>query len=200
MWRQQVLDLEIPYPEKARLLRELEDHVKHRPDETLDSFSGEALADLRDIHASVWLKALERLGPRTRSAVETAFAAAPITALLIDLQRRNFMLEFIREGGAGMYPILALGAALMIRELLLLGRVVIVKDHKAENLRLDSTTVLLGALALVMLGVCATGLGLYTAASFVETKGLPASVFVQGLRESITCLIVSSSFAALIGG
>lgn len=197
-WKDQIEELKIPYPQKVALAHEIAEHLEHFPDEKNNFLENENLAELYQIHNTAALKYLEGLHPKIRSSVEFVFAVAPITALLIYLKGENFMFDFIQQGGAGMYAILAVGGLLLLREILLTFRVIVIKDHSKGNLNIDTQTAVIGALALMFLGICATGLGTYWAASYVEHKELPTSIFITGLRESVTCLIVSSSIATLI--
>lgn len=43
-----------------------------------------------------------------------------------------------------------------------------------------------------------TGLGAYRSAYYVGTQNLPTSILIEGLKESITGLVLSTSLAALI--
>ena len=108
------------------------------------------------------------------------------------------MIDFFREGGAGMIVILLVGAILLFRELGLFFRTVLIKDHSKKNLRLDSMSVIVGVLALVLLGLGVTSLGAYVSVTGVMEHGLPINILLIGLKESITAFIVSATFSSLI--
>lgn len=198
MWKEQIDSLKIPYPQKVSLSREIEAHIEFCPEEADQKITKEDLNELYRVHNTLLLRLLENASPTIRSLIEFLFAGGPMMALFIYLGRENFMLDFIMQGGAGTIVVLVVGALLLVRELHLLWRVVLIKDHSKKNLNLDTTTVAIGVMALVLIGLCATGLGTYATAAYVEQKGLPSAVFIVGLRESITCLILSTSIAAVI--
>ncbi len=144
-WKDQIENLKIPYPEKLRLLNEISAHIEHRPEEDQTSFQDEELAELYDVHNTKVLKALETLPSGRRAFVENGFASAPLVVLIIYLTEERFMTQFMHEGGPGMYAILAIGVALLIREMLLIQKVIVLKDHSPKNLRIDTMTVMIGA-------------------------------------------------------
>jgi hypothetical protein len=197
-WETQVAELKIPYPARVHLARELACHLAHAPEEQDPVLSADELADFYAIHNTWLLRALERVPERLRLAIELLLAGGPMTALLVYVKGESIMFDFIKQGGAGMHVILVVGALLLLRELHLLWRTLVIKDHSRKNLRLDTPSVAIGALALVLIGLGATGMGIFYAASYVEHQNLPATVFIQGLREASTCFIVSSVLAALV--
>ncbi len=158
-WKTQLERMKLPYPQKAALQREIAVHLEHCPEEDAEAFSEENLAELYWIHNTVILRLFETFPRKLRLTFEYFLAGAPLVASLIYLHREDYMLEFIRQGGVGMYVVLIIGAGLGSREILLLFRVLVVKDHSEENLRVDTMTVLVGVAALVLLGVSATVLG-----------------------------------------
>lgn len=198
-WRRQLEQLKIPYPQKHNLICEIAEHVSHFPDENSDVFGPENLLDFYEVHNTKLLKVLESASPRLRSAVELILAGAPLMVLTIYLTREEFMLNFIREGGAGMWVILIIGMLLLLKEMLLLFRVIVIKDHSREHVSPDTMAIVVGTIALVLIGIGSTALGAYYSASaFVRSEGLPINILVAGLSESITCLVVSTSLAATI--
>jgi hypothetical protein len=197
-WKEQLDKLNIPYPQKTILCNEIQRHIENFPEQCDQTFTHEAMNDLYEIHNTALFRFLESLHPTFRHVFEFVFAAAPITVLLIYLMEENFMSQFIHEGGPGMYVILAIGILMLAREFRLLQRVFIVKDHSPESLNIDSMTVVIGTLALVLMGVTVRGLGAYHSALFVGNENLPISILIIGLKESITGLVLSSSLAAVI--
>lgn len=197
-WRKQLEDLTIPYPQKALLAREIKEHVEHFPEESNEALDSVAISELYLLHNTLFFRMLQRLGPKVGKSIEFCFAAAPITALLFYLVKEKYMGQFMHEGGPGMYLILTIGLVLLLRELILIFRLVIVKDHSKKNLRIDSMAVIIGTMALVLLGICGTGLGAYKAASWVEQQNLPVNILIVGLKESITCFVLSACMASLV--
>jgi hypothetical protein len=198
-WQKQLDELKIPYPQKHHLFSEIAEHLSHFPNENSDVFNSDSLSDLFCIHNTRFLKFLAGLSSQTRSIVEFFFAGGPLLALLIYLTTEGFMLNFIKEGGAGMWVILGIGILLFIREALLFFRVVVIKDHSKEYLSIDTMNVVASSIALVLLGIGASALGAYSSAAiYVRNEDLPVKILIVGLSESITCLVMSTSFAALI--
>jgi len=108
------------------------------------------------------------------------------------------MIQFIREGGAGMYLILAVGLFLLGREALNVVRLLLIKDHSEENLRIDTSSVLIGCLALTFLGVGWTFLGVYVSASAVTQSHQLLELLLIGAKESLTPTILSLLLSAVI--
>lgn len=121
-----------------------------------------------------------------------------MVGLLIFLGKEGFMFQFVREGGAGMLPILVLGLLLVLRELRSFLQLIIIKDHSQNNLKMDSTALLIGGAALIALGFGATALGIYYSANATIASNAPTSLFITGVKESMGPIIVSSCFAAFV--
>ncbi len=195
----QVKDLKIPYPHKLLLSVELEEHMLYRSQsEDMGGFSGEETSELYEIHNNFIFKFLDRLSPKSRRFFEITILGLPVVGFLIYLIKEDFMIQFIREGGAVMLPILLLGFALSVRELHFFFRTVVVKDHSISSLNIDTSSVLVGGLALLVLGIGATALGIYVSANGVVSGNLPVAIFLTGLKESMGPMIVSSTLSALV--
>lgn len=108
------------------------------------------------------------------------------------------MIDFIREGGIGMYGILAIGMLLLGKEVLNAIRLVIAKDHSAQNLRIDTASVLLGCLALMLVSIGSTILGVYVSADAVMRSHLSSDLLMAGAKESLTNIVLSSFLCAVI--
>lgn len=108
------------------------------------------------------------------------------------------MLQFIHEGGTAMYAILAIGVLLLGRELQLAFRLLVVKDHARENLRIDSFAVVVGVLGLFFTGLAGTGLGIYVSADALARSQLPNSIFIAGLKESLTCVTLATALGSIV--
>lgn len=108
------------------------------------------------------------------------------------------MVNFVREGGIGMYAIMIVGVLLLGRELLHVVRLMIVKDHSRGNLRLDTSTVLLGCFALLLLGLGSTVLGFYLSAESATRSGFSQEILLIGAKESVTHMVLSSFLCSVI--
>lgn len=194
-WKKQIASL--PFPQRASLTRELEEHARHFPGSEAE-LRQEDVEELREIHSTLLLRLLEKADPVSRGVIEFLFSGGPITACAIYVAKENFMLEFIRQGGAGMYVILVVGALLLLKEAYLFWKAIVIREHSDKNLRLDTATVAVASGGLVLLGICATALGIYFAANYASQPGVPAEVFLAGVKEALGCLIVSSSLSALV--
>jgi hypothetical protein len=195
----QIRDLDIPYPQK-RLL-EMEVHHDAAHDETLERehlFSESDLNELVEIHSTRIYRMLKELDPQQRHLFEALSAFFPLITTLIFITKEKIMIQFIREGGAGMYLILAIGLFLLGREALNVVRLLIIKDHSNENLRIDTSSVLIGCLALMFLGIGWTFLGVYVSASAITQSHQPLELLLIGAKESLTPTILSSLLCALI--
>ncbi len=181
----QLQDLNIPYPQKLFLQVELEDHLSVCDDRGDMLLTESEIEEFSSIHNTSFYNATKRLNQKARTTIEHLILLAPITGLILYITKEDFMINFIFEGGAPMYPILLLGGILLYRELMLFFKTVIVKDHSSKNLSLDTNSVFIGSLALIALGLGASALGLYFTANGVATNKLPVEVFLFGLKESL---------------
>lgn len=193
------MSLNIPYPQRYLLEQELKHHAAYASAEGAHGpqLSERDLAELATIHSTRLHRLLQICGTH-RKAVETALAFVPLVAGLCFTLKEEIMVDFIREGGIGMYAILALGGFLFGREALNILRLIMVKDHSPENLRIDTVSVLLGCLALMLMSVGSTVLGLYFSAGAVAQSHLSYDLLVIGAKESLTNLVLSSFLSALV--
>lgn len=194
---EQIANINIPYPQKLFLKVEIEDHLL-RSKEDVPEFAPNELKALSDIHNTLAYRQLNSVSEKVRTKIEFTILVTPILGLLYFLTKEDFMINFIYEGGAPMYPILLLGAVLVFRELSLFFKTIIVKDHSPKNLNIDTNSVLIGAFALIALGIGASALGLYFTAMGVASGKPPIEVFFYGLKESLGGIILSSTLAAFI--
>lgn len=197
-WKNQIEKLELPYPARFQLTDEIEEHLRYFPEEKNNLFAEESLNDFYQIHNTSLKKALDGFGPRVSRFVQNALVLFPLSGLILFLGKERFMIDFIRQGGAGMIAILLVGLGLIFRELNLFVRTILIKDHSRKNLQIDSISVVLGSLALVLLGVGVTCLGAYVTVTGVVENKMGYDILAIGLKESITAVIVSTSFASLI--
>jgi len=198
-WRVQIEDLSIPYPQKQQLLAEIEEHFQNT-NEDEESFGSEALQEFTSIHNNSALLVLRKLPQPIRTLIELFFIGGPLMGLLTYLIKENFMTELFHKGGAAMYPILAIGLFLLLREALLFFRVAMLRDHTKKNLNIDSSSVLIGSLALAVIGVGATFAGIYVSiASAMANESQPHYEWVvAGVGEAISNIVLSSILVAFV--
>jgi len=196
--KRQIRALDIPYPQRYFLELEVSHDVNgDSSDEPV--FSENDLRELSEVHSTNFHRLLKRVDSRQRKLIETSIAFVPMISVLILITKEEFVTHFIREGGVSMYAILAIGFFLLGREVLNIFRLALIKDHSQENLRLDTSSVLLGCLALTFVGVGSTFIGLYSSVDYWVTHS-PVSydVLVIGAKESLANAILSSLICALI--
>lgn len=196
----QIRDLKIPLPTKNDILNEIQsdtclaENDRGAPLEFIE----EDLKEFYSVHNNALFKFLDQFSETIKEKIETSLVVFPVVSVFLFLGKERFMIDFIRDGGWGMLAILGLGLPLLVRESLGLFRLAVIKDHCAKNLRLDTPSVQLGCLALISLGLAGTGLGIYYTASAVISHPEYQNLFVQGLKESVGNIILSSSFASVI--
>ena len=187
----------IPYPQKFELEQEICSDLAQSPSHNNALLSVEDLRELEEIHSSKLTRALENAGPG-RSFLETVIAYLPLIIVGVTIYKEQTMIEFIREGGAGMYAILFIGLFLMAREIKSVFLLLIARDHRKENLRIDTWSVVTGCSALMLLGVGGSALGVYVSmkASLAAAASLP--ILLTGLSESLAPLILSALICACV--
>ena len=197
--KEQIKKLDIPYPQRHLLELEVCQDLEHDPDSYRGDvqFSREALNELETIHATSFHRFLKRSG-KSRRTIETSLAFLPLALGLLLIMEEKEVIDFIREGGIGMYGILAIGMLLLGKEVLNAIRLVIAKDHSARNLRIDTPSVLLGCLALMLASFGSTILGVYVSADAVMRSHLSNDLLMAGAKESLTNIVLSSFLCAVI--
>jgi len=194
----QIRNLDIPYPQKNLLELEVHRDIQHLGVTDADGiFSNQDLKDLEEIHSTKIHRVLTNLKAGHRKSIEMASVFFPLSTAIIFTIKEGNMFDFIREGGAGMYAILAIGIFLLGKEALGIIRLLIVKDHSPANLRIDTSSVWLGCLALMLIGVAWTSLGLYISATAVARDHASYNLLLIGAKESLTPIILSSVLATL---
>lgn len=193
----QIRDSRIPYPQKIQLEQELRSDLEHSPSHKNVLLSVEDLRELEDIHSSTLTRALETAGPGRRY-IELFISYLPLMMTGLSIYKEQAMVEFFREGGSGMYAILFLGLFLMAREIRNVFLLLIARDHRRENLRLDSWSAVAGCSALMLLGVGWCALGVYISMKAALMADTSMTILLTGIRESLTPLIFSALFAALV--
>ncbi|MEQ1876059.1 MAG: hypothetical protein ABL958_05395 [Bdellovibrionia bacterium] len=192
---EQLENSSIPFPQRHLLALELgSDPNLTGPGATLDE---KDLAELGRIHSTLWFKILQNFG-NSKKYIETLIAFVPLIAAATFISKEGKMIEFIHEGGAGMLIILVLGGFLLFKELQNMFRLLVVKDHSKGNLRLDTSSVMLGCLALMFFGIGWTGLGVYISANAALEADRSMTILMMGVKESLTPTILSALVSAMV--
>lgn len=195
----QLRRLAIPYPQKRLLEFELRQDMELGGDSEGDAeFSEQDLAELSEIHSTLLHRRLRRLPHKARMTVDFCSAFVPVVTLAIFIFKEDTMIDFFREGGVGMYAISFIGLFLFGNECLNVFRLLVAKDHSDKNLRLDTSSVWLGCLALMCIGLGWTFLGIYISAGAVAQTHAPYELLLLGAKESLTPTILGSLLSALI--
>jgi hypothetical protein len=186
----------IPFPHRFLLELEVRRDIDSGGED--GEFAREDLCELERIHSTRLRRGLAKLKAGQRLGAEMFGALTPLFTAFFFIIKEDTMLQFIREGGAIMFAILIIGAFLLGKEALNFFRLVVIKDHAGENLRLDTALVWLGCSALMCIGIGGTLLGFYVSAKYVEQSHASYEILLIGAKESLTCTILSSMFCALI--
>ena len=187
----QIRAARIPYPFKALLEMEAVADARELGE---TSISPESLRELEELHSTRldrWLS----LSP-ARRLIEALSAFGPLGLIFIFIFKEQSMIQFIREGGPGMFVILALGFFLLGKEALSMFRLLVVRDH--SRLQMDSASVWLGCLALMFLGVAIALMGFRLSAGAALETHASSEILLAGIRESVTAVILSSLLSTLI--
>lgn len=198
-YRSQLEQINIPFPERHRFESEiLQDLAELNHETECDQFSAEDLQELKRIHSTWSSRCLSEFQHGPRQAIESTASYLPLVLALIYTFKEDQMIQFIRDGGAGMLVILSLGFLLLGREALRGLRLLIIKDHSKLNLQIDSVSVGLGCASLVLFGLAWTAFDLYVVLRAVSENHWPQEALIVGARESLTPLILSTLMAAMI--
>lgn len=196
--KDQLRALDIPYPQKQLLEKEVLQDLEHFPQSEEVLFSVDDIQKLQELHTTQVSKWLSSFSLEARRYIETSFAFLPLILAFTFIIKEEKMMNFIKEGGAGMYLILLIGFFLLSQEALKVFRLLVVKKHSQQNLMLDTTSVLLGCLALMFIGIGWSFLGFYFSATYVTQQNMSGELLLIGAKESMTPLILSSLFCTLI--
>jgi len=206
-------ELELPYPERGELLAEIAADLDAAWTAARDRGLSDAAARAaavqslaldgaaRDALAALhrpWIgRVLASLSPRTRRAAEWAAAGAPVLVTLLYSILEVPMLDIIREGGWGSYPVILFGAiaVLAVARRAFLWNVA--RNHSAEVLGLEDSTPIHLALLTALAGLLGTGTGCYRVLDLAAAGTITPRETLIGLRESLGVLLMALVFAVL---
>lgn len=189
----------IPYPQRHWLAVEVERDLEAVGVATDDAkFLHEELEELSELHATHLYRWLAGFGAYRRM-VETWLSVFPLMMGGLFIFKEMKMIEFMIQGGvSGMLIILALGLFLLGKEILQMLRLVFIKDHSAQNLQLDSTSVFLGCAGVMFIAIGWTAMGLYKTTQAVMLQQNSMAILLEGAHESLTPVVLASALSALV--
>jgi hypothetical protein len=195
--QKQLEESSIPFPQRHLLALELKQDLAGVQDTTEATFTKTDLDDLIKIHSTRLHRVLNLLG-EFRKPIETTVSFIPLVVAATLFSKEGKVIDFIREGGTGMYVLIVIGAFLLAKEFLHVFRLIVVKDHSKTNLRLDTPSVILGCLALVFFGLGWSILGIYISANASLQAGVSHEILLTGIKESLTPTILSALLSGLV--
>jgi hypothetical protein len=206
-------ELDVPYPARATLLAEiaadldaawtaarrrgLSDAAARAAALRELELDREGREELARIHRTRVGRVLAALSPRVRRAAEWAAAAAPVVTILLYLSLEVPMLDIIREGGWGMYPVILFGSIALLAALRRAFLWLVAKNHSAEVLGLEDSTPLHLALLTFFAGLLGTGTGCYKVLELGSSGAISGQELLIGIRESLGVVLLSMVFVIL---
>lgn len=187
----------IPYPQRHLLELEIGHDQALADADNPPVLSDFDLKELETIHSTRLFREMQKFG-EVRNTIETVIGTAPLVLAATTISMGGNMIEFIREGGLGMFGIIGIGAFLLFRELKQIFRLLVIKDHSKENLRLDTPSVLLGCLAMMFFGIGWSVLGIYVSTDAVIRTNASNQILLIGIKESTTPIIVSAMISTVV--
>jgi hypothetical protein len=206
-------ELDVPYPERRTLLAEiaadldaawqaarrrgLSDAAARAAALEALGLDGAARDALADVHRTPVARLLATLSPRARRVAEWSAAALPVLATLLYLFLEVPMLDIIREGGWGMYPVLLFGTIAVVSAARRAFLWLVARNHSAEALALDDATPFRLAILTFFAGFLGTGTGCMKVLDMASKGEIGPTEVMIGLRESLHCVLLAAAFAIL---
>lgn len=206
--------LDVPYPERALLVRELEADLGAAYQALRDGgadhdaavggalaelgLDEEAMRSLAAVHNPAVRRALLCLSPPARERLEWVFASIPVVLFLFNLFREVPMLHFLHEGGAAAPVTLAIGVIALLFELHRGLLWFVLRDHSARALQRNTATPLYLAAAAFLSGLLGTATSYYVVLDKWAQGAIPADALRVGLREPLPNIIVGAALATLV--
>lgn len=211
--RQLERELDIPYPERRRVLDELGDHLdelyeaalgagdtaeraRERAIETL-GVDDDTVSSLARVHRTALANALARLPRSVSLGLEYGgILLVALSVIFVTLQQEAAMIQFILEGGFFMIPINLAGISIAVLVIERVYSLFIKKDHSDANL--DRRLLSLGflAVACTLTGVLGTAMGFFQAFAVADRLPQPFPIFEVG-RIALTTTILGLTFSLI---
>ncbi len=206
--------LDVPYPERESVLRELRGELEaaylalrarglpaeqaHDAAVSELALDGPALASLSEVHASSVKRALARLTPDAREWIEWLVPTAAVGGSFYLLSTEVPVAHYLLEGGTSTWVALAVGAMALLLQLHRAFVWFVVRDHSPAALRRHTATPLYLAAATFLMGVLGCALGYYKVLYLWSEGQLSSDVLRIGLREPLPCIVLGTALAVLI--
>ncbi len=206
--------LDIPYPQRTQVVRELEfdlwalyealreqgfSDAEARAQALHELDLDEAnLASLTDLHTPTIRRIVLRLPKPAREPAEWLAAGLSLFAGVFFIISEVPMLDFMREGGFAMWVILligGLGALLHLRRIL---SWFVIRDHSPQSLARNTPTPLYLALTCFIVGVAGTSLGFIAVLNAYAKYDYNHELLVAGSIEALAPVVFGGAFAVLL--
>lgn len=206
--------LDVPYPHRARILRELEADLWACYGALRDEGASEtearaaalrdlglddhALRSLSALHTPAIRRILLRLPAPAREPAEWLAAGASLTACLYFFLKEVPMLEFIRQGGIVMPIILIIGGAAMLLQMRRAFSWFVTRDHSPAALARNTATPLYLAAAALCISIAGSALGFRAVLGRISDGTLPPEVMIPGAFEALAPVLLGGVLATLV--
>lgn len=206
-------ELELPYPERALFLDELEaDLLAVYQDLRArglgeDAAAAAAVAALElapedraallSLHRPAVRRFLDRLPAPARDQLEAGTSTLAFAGVTLTLATEAPVMTLIREGGLPTLVVLAIGLLGLLLLAHRLFRWFVLRDHSAESLRLNTSTPLVLAAATLGAGVMGAAIDYYVVLMVWSQGLIDAEALRVGLREPLSPLIFGAALATL---
>lgn len=206
--------LDVPYPYRAQVLRELEADLWACYAALLDDGASEAeardaavrdlgldddaLRSLSAVHTPAIRRILMRLPAPAREPAEWLAAGASLTACLYFFLKEVPMLDFIRQGGFAMYIILIIAGAAMLLQMRRAFSWFVTRDHSPGSLARNNATPLYLAAATLCASLAGSALGFRAVLYRIADGTFPPEVMIPGAFEALAPVVLGGLLATLI--
>lgn len=206
--------LNVPYPERLYLLRELQSDMKSHyetliaagksPQEAAGfvrecfALSQHDLGNLESIHQTTIQRALKKIPEQTRYQFLQLTKVCATCVLIMKLAKEAPMTRFLSEGGIAIYAIIAIGCVVLGMQVFRGFQWFVKRDHSPHSLASNTNTPIIAASLITMVGIFGTATGYYLVFHKWANHLISADDFKIGLYEPLPCLIVATLLGSTI--
>ncbi|WP_428266845.1 hypothetical protein [Haliangium sp.] len=206
--------LDIPYPRRAEVVREIEADLWAQYtalcDEGVSPEQARAaalrdlgldaanIASLSDIHTPALRRALLRLPEPAREPAEWLAAGLSLIAGIYFITKEVPMIDFIRDGGYAMWVILLVGGSGLLLQARRATAWFVTRDHSARSLARNTATPLYLAAATFLVGITGSASGLRVVMLRYTEGMFGVDTMVCGFIEALAPILLATSLAFFI--
>lgn len=206
--------LDVPYPQRGHLLRELEADLcacagalREQGASEQEAHDGalrelgldaEALASLSALHAPIIRRLLLRLPQPAREPAEWLAAGSSLIVGIYFIITEVPMREFMIEGGYSMYFILVIAVAALLLQARRAFSWFVSRDHSAVSLARNTATPLYLAAATMLAGISGSAAAFRVVFYKVVEEKLGSEIALLGSYEALAPILFAGSLAFLI--